>query len=288
MNAAPLPHCWCRKHWMHKKYNISCLIQSLSYTPHIIYKMALILNIDTAGTGAMVALSNNETVLAHETNNEQQQHAAFVQPAIQRIMHQAGYTLQQIDAVAVSNGPGSYTGLRVGLASAKGLCYALEKPLITINTLQVMALAAIKYTNHLRLLHTQGFTNTANEQMVKNIQSGLPVLHCPMIDARRMEVFYCLYNELLEATQEPAPLILDADSFEETLRGTICIFSGNGMPKWRNICQNPHAFFADVQPEAQHLAQLAAAAFAGNRFADLAYAEPFYIKAFHDTAKKTH
>ncbi len=106
--------------------------------------MALILNIDTATEYAGVCISNNNAVIAIEQSADQKNHASFVQPAIKKIIETSGYNLQMIEAIAVTAGPGSYTGLRVGLASAKGLCYALNKPLILLNTLEVMASAQIE------------------------------------------------------------------------------------------------------------------------------------------------
>ncbi|MEO7210859.1 MAG: tRNA (adenosine(37)-N6)-threonylcarbamoyltransferase complex dimerization subunit type 1 TsaB, partial [Chitinophagaceae bacterium] len=134
--------------------------------------MALILNIDTSATRAFIVLSSDEKCLASIANNEQKTHASFVQPAIKEIFSKSTFSLTDIDAVSVVAGPGSYTGLRVGMASAKGISYALQKPLILLDTLALMALAAIEAPAY------------------KNFEG----LICPMIDARRMEVFTAIFN----------------------------------------------------------------------------------------------
>lgn len=219
--------------------------------------MPLILNIDTATEFASVCISNGNETLGIEKNTEQQNHASFLQPAIKKIIQAANISLQQLDAIAVSAGPGSYTGLRVGLASAKGLCYALGKPLICVNTLEVMARACI--------LH-----NNADEN-----------LYCPMIDARRMEVFTAVYNNRLEAVLQPCAMILNENSFAELLNGHTIIFSGSGIAKAQKILQHPKAQFRNVQHDATHLSILALQHFIENKFADAAYAEPLYLKEFY-------
>ena len=146
----------------------------------------MILNIDTATEEASVCLSQDGNVIHTLLNDSQKDHAAWIQVAINTLLQKEGYTMQQIQAVAVTHGPGSYTGLRVGMASAKGICFALQIPLITINTLQVMAFGAI---NQWRSL-------------AENMK--LPLCFCPMIDARRMEVFTAVYNEALEEIISPS------------------------------------------------------------------------------------
>jgi tRNA threonylcarbamoyladenosine biosynthesis protein TsaB len=166
--------------------------------------LPIILNIDTATELASVCLSNNEQILAEKENAIQKEHASFIHLAIQQAVEQAGKSLKEIDAVAVTAGPGSYTGLRVGMATAKGLCYALSKPLIAINTLEVMTHGAIT-----------GQQNTFTPD----------TLFCPMIDARRMEVFTSLYNSSLEDVLAPCALVLDSFFFKKWLEeGKIFFF----------------------------------------------------------------
>ncbi len=155
----------------------------------------LLLNIDTATEHASICISRGEKVIDMEESSEQKNHAAFVQPAIVRLLAANQLQLADIDAVAVTIGPGSYTGLRVGLASAKGICYALNKPLVTVNTLQVMAQAAY------------------NDCVLKGISIDEQTLFCPLIDARRMEVFTAVYDARLAEIEAPYALVTDADSF---------------------------------------------------------------------------
>lgn len=225
--------------------------------------MSYLLNIDTATEQAGVCLSHDDHVLAQLTNPDQKNHAAFLQPAIQQLVQQTGISLQQLDAVAVTGGPGSYTGLRVGLASAKGICYTLNKPLIIINTLEVMTYAAVEKEK-----------DTAQ-------------LYCPMIDARRMEVFTAVYQHDLTEIIAPKAMILDDHSFHELLEKHPILFTGSGSEKLKGILSHPHARFQSIDHNAGHLAQLALKAFADQSFTDLAYSEPFYLKAFHDNSGKT-
>lgn len=225
--------------------------------------MSYLLNIDTATEQASVCLSKDDQVLAQLMNPDQKNHAAFLQPAIEQLVQQTGIALQQLDAVAVTGGPGSYTGLRVGLASAKGICYTLNKPLIIINTLEVMAWAAIEK------------------------EKDTTQLYCPMIDARRMEVFTAVYQHDLSERMAPQALILDDLSFHELLEKHQIFFTGSGSEKLKGILSHRHARFQIVGHNAGHLAQRALKAFADQSFADLAYSEPLYLKAFHDNSGKT-
>jgi tRNA threonylcarbamoyladenosine biosynthesis protein TsaB len=225
--------------------------------------MPLLLNIDTATEHASVCLSNESGVLLLKESQDQKNHGAFLQPAIQQILLETGIDLQAVDAISVTEGPGSYTGLRVGLASAKGLCYALQKPLIAINTLKVMALAAINQEPY--------SSNT---------------LFCPMIDARRMEVFTAMYDMHLHQIEAPNAKILDSTSFETIISQQPMVFSGSGSIKMQAILSNSNAFFSSVQHTAAHLSILAHQSFKEANFVDLAYFEPFYLKAFYSPAAK--
>jgi len=217
--------------------------------------LPFILHIDTAFDLATVCLSIDEQVLAKKENRVQNDHASFVHNAIKQLMEQEQKVLKDIDAVAVTAGPGSYTGLRVGMATAKGLCYALTKPLLILNTLEVLTRAAIE-----------------NE----DISPG--VLMCPMIDARRMEVYTALYNPQMSAVLSPCAMILDQLSFKEWLDSNTILFFGNGSDKFKSILDNTNARFAMVSYNAKHLVHVANNAYHKNQFANLAYAEPLYIK----------
>lgn len=227
--------------------------------------MALILNIDTATETGSICLAKDGIAVGSMVNRDQKDHAAWIQPAISSLMKDMGYRMQQLQAVAVTAGPGSYTGLRVGMATAKGLCFALNIPLITENTLKVMAYAAILPTSP----EDEG------------------TLLCPMIDARRMEVFTALYDQDLEEVMPPAAIILENDSFNKELENNSILFLGNGSTKWKHVCHHhPNALFAEVIHTAVHLAPLAERLFLQENFANLAYEEPVYLKEFYTYMKK--
>lgn len=206
-----------------------------------------------------MCLSHEGKSKAWKINPEPKDSAAWLHTAIWQLLQEAHLSLHQLSAIAVSAGPGSYTGLRVGMASAKGLCYALDKPLITINTLQMMAAAAVAAGVDTQLI-------------------------CPMIDARRMEVFAAVYNPQLQEVAPSRAVILQEDSFVEFLaQNTVC-FLGNGSKKFKSVQSHPHAFFNDISVNATHIADLAHMELLKNNFADLAYTEPFYGKEFYSPA----
>ena len=221
--------------------------------------MSLILNIDTATESAQVSFAKDGVVLQSLQNELQKDHAAFLQTAIQQLAESAAIKLTDIDAVAVTAGPGSYTGLRVGMSGAKGLCYALNKPLIAINTLEVLTVAAIQ----------QSTINGAT-------------LYCPMIDARRMEVFTALYDHTLTITLHPCAMVLNESSFNDQLAQNKIIFFGSGAAKWQTVCKHSNASFAVVSNLQVAMANLSYAYFKKKQFANLAYSEPYYLKEFQD------
>jgi tRNA threonylcarbamoyladenosine biosynthesis protein TsaB len=228
--------------------------------------VALILNIDTATEFASVCVSNGNEIIAYEENLEQKGHASFLQPAIKKLMDNGQWTIDNLDAIAVTNGPGSYTGLRVGLASAKGLCFALNKPLILLNTLDVMALASIEESG----------IQTSN---IKHQTSNL--LFCPMIDARRMEVFTALYDKDLKSKLAPCAMILDSQSFAEELRNNTIVFSGSGSNKLLELNFGSNAIISTVLYSAKNMIQLSLSKYHNKEFADLAYSAPDYHKEFY-------
>jgi len=222
--------------------------------------MPLLLHIDTATEHAGVCLSRDGIVIGIRENTTLQQHASFLQPAIRDISKETGISLHQLDAVCVTAGPGSYTGLRVGLSSAKGLCYALNKPLILLGTLEVMAYASIRAGAAGNLL-----PNT---------------LFCPMIDARRMEVFTAAYDSRLQAVLAPGPMVLTTSSFDALAATHHLVFSGSGSRKFQELAHFMLPSFPNIQHHASDMIMLAEQAYAGRKFADLAYSEPFYMKEF--------
>lgn len=235
--------------------------------------MALILNIDTATEFASVCVSNENEIIAFEENLEQKGHASFLQPAIKKIFDEYEVLLDDLDAISVTNGPGSYTGLRVGLASAKGLCFALNKPLMLLNTLDVMALASIEEFGI----------------QTSNIKHQTPnLLFCPMIDARRMEVFTALYDKDLKSKLPPCAMILDPQSFAEELRNNTIVFSGSGSSKLQELNFGGNAIVSTVQYSAKNMTQLSLAKYRNNDFADLAYSAPDYHKEFYTPMGNKH
>jgi tRNA threonylcarbamoyladenosine biosynthesis protein TsaB len=233
--------------------------------------MDLILNIDTALDIACISLAADGQVLLSATNGSTKDHAAWIQAAINKLVRDAGYELHDLKAVAVSNGPGSYTGLRIGLSTAKGLCYALNIPLITVGSLEAMAFTAIKD------MESPGIPSHDSQPATHNL------LFCPMIDARRMEVFAAVYDNNLNEVIKPHARILDHFSFEELLKRQKILFLGNGSIKFHQICQNPHAIFKNYPLNAAAVAGLTYKNFIGNNFAGLAYTEPLYLKEFFTT-----
>ena len=220
--------------------------------------MALILNIDTAVDVASLCLAKDKEVLSIAGNESQKDHAAWLHIAIKDIFEKNDLELRSLDAIAVTGGPGSYTGLRIGMATAKGICFALNKPLICLNTLLVMANAAKKESTDLL---------------------------CPMIDARRMEVFTAIYTKELEIVKDPAAITLNENSFAEYLSTNSICFFGNGSNKFQAIEKSPQAFFSDIKTDASSMISLSEKSFTEEKFADLAYAEPLYLKEFYTPAK---
>ncbi|MEJ7587113.1 MAG: tRNA (adenosine(37)-N6)-threonylcarbamoyltransferase complex dimerization subunit type 1 TsaB [Ferruginibacter sp.] len=222
--------------------------------------MSLILNIDTAIDTASISLAKEGDIIAQVSNADQKEHGSFLQPAIQSLLEETSFSIKSLDAIAVSAGPGSYTGLRVGMASAKGLCYALEKPLILVETLKILSFAAILE--------------------FKPDEINLPLIYCPMIDARRMEVFTALYDSDLKSLLNPQAMILESDSFAKDLLKNKILFFGNGAKKWEQICTNKNALFAPVFTNVLAMSKLSQQKYAEGFFAEVAYAEPLYLKEF--------
>lgn len=220
--------------------------------------MALILHIDTAVEAASLCLARDGNILSLAKNERQKDHASWLHIAIKDLFNNTGLQLSSIDAIAVTGGPGSYTGLRIGMSTAKGMCYALNKPLTILNTLEVMANAA------------------------KDEQTDLL---CPMIDARRLEVFTALYTKNLEPAAEPRAMTLHENSFDEELKNNRICFFGNGSTKFSLLKKHQNAFFKEIIFDAASMISLSEKKFTRKEFADLAYAEPLYLKEFYTPSK---
>jgi tRNA threonylcarbamoyladenosine biosynthesis protein TsaB len=221
--------------------------------------VSYILNIDTAVQTASISLAKDGASLIAKVNQSQKDHAAWLQPAIEDLVNEFGISLKDLDAVAVSAGPGSYTGLRVGMATAKGICYALQKPLLLVNTLKMMAAGMI---------------------------SGKDELICPLIDARRMEVFTAVYDQDLTEIISPQNHILTEESFKSLLDQKPILFFGNGSEKLRSTLRHTNAIFKQVDITAEQMSVLSYQQFLNKEHADLAYSEPVYGKEFYSPAFK--
>ncbi len=216
--------------------------------------MALFLIIDTALEKGMILLANEHCIIDIANNEIQNQHAEWLHVAINELLKKNNFTPNNIDVVAVTEGPGSYTGLRIGMSAAKGICYALQKPLIVLSTLLLYAKA-----------------NVHQEK----------VLYIPMIEARRMEVFINIFDENFIEISDPQPVILNENSFSELLQKNLIIFCGNGALKFELICSNQNAFFSKNSYAAIHLYEVCKNSYALKSFADLTYVEPRYVKPVH-------
>jgi len=223
--------------------------------------MSLILNIDTASETAHVSIARDGQLQHVLENHEQKNHASFLEPAIKQLADKSNIKLSELDAIAVTEGPGSYTGLRIGMASAKGLCYALNKPLITISSLEAMTLTA---------------TSAVHEQI-----TNPSTLFCPMIDARRAEVFTALYDISLKNILPPCAIILTENSFENFFNDCSITFFGSGSEKWKLICSKKNAFFQQIGQTFASFASLSYQKFKKSDFNNIAYSEPSYIKDFY-------
>ena len=225
--------------------------------------MALILNIETATQVCSVGLSEGADILSIRESHEKNIHAAKVTVFSEEVLKEAGKKMNDLDAVAVSMGPGSYTGLRIGVSAVKGFCYALDIPMIAVPSLQSMALRA-------------------SEEQDRN-----DALFCPMIDARRMEVYTSLYDHTNQEVKATEAMIIDEQSFEEELKDNTIFFFGDGAAKCREVLEPRGMKFMDgVYPSASFLAQIAFKKFEAKDFVDVAYFEPYYLKDFVATIPK--
>lgn len=228
--------------------------------------MANILNIETSTDVCSVALTSDGQVLDHTENYEGQTHATLLSKYVKEMLKYARSLELKLDAIAVSIGPGSYTGLRIGLSEAKGLAFGLQVPLIGVNTLQLMTVSTM--FNH--------FIDDDNP------------LYVPMIDARRMEVYTAAYTPALEAVLEPQAMILDEHAFDGLLQqGYTLVMMGNGSDKARQLFQNPGVKFIEgIKPVAVDMMALAERAWRQQDFIDVAYSTPLYLKEFQATKPK--
>ena len=230
--------------------------------------------IETATESCSVALSKDKETIAEKYVNEPKAHATLLARYIKDILSENGLTVQDCDAIAVSEGPGSYTGLRVGVSCAKGLCYGADKPLIGVGTLAAIAQCAIDNPTITVLVEEQ------MKSVERNNGTRLPLLIVPMIDARRMEVYTALFNDKGEQLTATEAKILDETSFAQELESSIVLFTGNGAEKFKPLVNHPNAIFAEQLPHATGMRVIASDMFNKKEFKDVAYFEPFYLKDF--------
>ena len=227
---------------------------SITYLCIKIYTLAIILNIETATKNCSVSLAKNGEILAiKELNNGNYSHAEVLHPFIVEVLKEANLNSNDIDAVAVSKGPGSYTGLRIGVSAAKGLCFAFDTPLISIKTLESLANAI-------------------------SVDEGIIV---PMLDARRMEVYSAAFDNNYKEIREIKAEIIDENSFSDYLAMSKVYFLGDGAHKCKEVITSENAIFIDEKfPSSKEMAVLSYNKYKKNDIEDVAYFEPFYLKDF--------
>jgi tRNA threonylcarbamoyladenosine biosynthesis protein TsaB len=222
--------------------------------------LAFLLHIESTSTVCSVAISENEKLIALKEVNDGFSHAENLHLFMQDVLQQSRLTINQLDAISISSGPGSYTGLRIGFASAKGFAYALNIPLIKVDTLKSLSKSVL--------------------DSVKK-----EAYYCPLIDARRMEVYYALHTNDLTEYLKPNNLVITAESINVFELDKAIYFFGDGLEKSKPLLNalNDFYFVENVMPSAKHLIPLAYKKFIENDFEDLAYSEPFYLKDFFFT-----
>ncbi|HSN08309.1 MAG TPA: tRNA (adenosine(37)-N6)-threonylcarbamoyltransferase complex dimerization subunit type 1 TsaB [Hanamia sp.] len=227
--------------------------------------MNYILNIHTTAEKAIVNICNEEKVLGSSINTEPKEHASFLHISIKKILQDNDIAISALKAVGVNGGPGSYTGIRVGLATAKGLCFALQIPMMMYNSLELMAFSAIENS--------------------PDLSEGM--LFCPMIDARRMEVFTAVYDHQLNEINPPSAVVLNETSFEDLARKHPFFYFGSGAEKFKKLVETRSSNFNYILSDISsiYLAKFGWIKFQKNDFENLIKARPLYVKEFYTPAK---
>ena len=228
--------------------------------------MERLILIETSTALCSAALAEDGVITSYRESSAPKAHASLTAVFIQEMLEEKGLTIADCDAVCVSKGPGSYTGLRVGVSTAKGLCFGSGKPLIAISTLDILV---------------------AQAQIPDNLKYIVP-----MVDARRMEVYAAVYeiagqagNDVRQIT-ETAPAIIDENSYSDILEKGKVLFIGDGAGKCADVIKHPNATFLQCWPKASAMLEPAMKAYKEKRFEDVAYFEPFYLKEFVATVSK--
>ncbi len=223
----------------------------------------LILNIESSTGTCSVCISRGKDVLCYQEADQFYEHAKVLTTLIGKCLSKSGLTLQEMNAIAVSSGPGSYTSLRVGISTAKGICYALGKPLISVDTLQALALTGLQ---------------------AKEMEGAY---YCPMIDARRMEVYCNIFDENNRPISEPTAMVVETGSFDEYFEsGKTIVFCGNGAEKCKNVLVSTYAKFSPTECSAAYLPAISSQQFVKGIFEDVAYFTPTYLKPPNITIPK--
>lgn len=225
--------------------------------------MPKILSIETGTAVCSVALSQDERLVALRESGGEIAHSAKLSVFINELLEQENLRIADLDAIAVSEGPGSYTGIRIGVSTAKGLCFGADKPLIAVGSLLSLTKLAIE-----------------------KMQPTAETLLCPMIDARRMEVYTALFSSNGKMLNSVSAQIVDENTYSDVLKTNKIIFFGDGAEKCKLIINSPNAIFADIQASARGMIAVAAEKFKISDFVDIAYFEPFYLKNFVATTSK--
>ncbi len=231
----------------------------------------MILNIETATHVCSVALSSALRLIDIRESHQEKSHASLLAVFIDDILKKNNLKPADLDAVSVSKGPGSYTGLRIGVSTAKGISYGADIPLISVNTLHALSFGATSHPKN-------PFSISSDNEKS---------WYCPMIDARRMEVFSAFYNNKHEIMRPVSANIIDKNSFSDILSERPVLFFGTGSDKSKSILNHPNAFFLDdVLPSARFMIPLSNEAYKEKNFENSAYFEPFYLKDFVATIPK--
>ena len=226
--------------------------------------MERIVLIETSTALCSTALAENGTIISYRESSAPKAHASLTAVFIKEMLEERGLSPQDCDAFCVSMGPGSYTGLRVGVSTAKGLCFGSGKPLMAVGTLDTLV---------------------AQTREIPGLDGDLKYV-IPMIDARRMEVYTAVFTPEGKQLTETAPAIIDENSFAEQLEQGQCLFIGDGAGKCADVIRHPNAHFIQCNPKASAMLIPATSAYKEKRFEDVAYFEPFYLKEFVATVSK--
>jgi tRNA threonylcarbamoyladenosine biosynthesis protein TsaB len=227
--------------------------------------MARILHIDTGGNTCSVAISERESLLAFKESKQDRTHAAQLTVLIDSLLKENAFNFSDLSAIAVSMGPGSYTGLRIGVSTAKGICFGTGLPLIAVPSLESMCYGVM-------------YRESAERDEILRIPGGLL---CPMIDARRLEVYTGMFDCSCKQIADTHALVIDGTSFTDLLENNRILFFGSGADKTSAIIKSKNALFMpNFSSTAQDMILIAWNAFQSKKFADVAYFEPYYLKEF--------